>query len=117
MMTITRDFITCTGLNPHNHYTISAKVVPTPKANINYLHECWLVGIAMALAIVLLLITIVSDATAQEIQIATFFLAFSCFVSIAAIGPKIQLIVSLIISLAISETLNYYELITLKKST
>lgn len=33
-MTITKDGITCTGLNPHGHYTISTKVVKTPKINI-----------------------------------------------------------------------------------
>lgn len=121
MMTITRDFVTCTGLNPRDHYTISAKVVPTPKANINYTHLCQLASLMVLFAFVLLLIAIVYaiswGRSAQEIQFAVFFLTVSSFVSIAIGGPRTLSIMTIMFSLPIAETINYHQLKNLQKST
>lgn len=121
MMTITRDFITCTGLNPRDHYTIGAKVVPTPKTNISYTHLCQLANLMVIFAFVLLLIAIVYaiswGRSAQGIQFAVFFLTVSSFVSITIGGPRTLSIMTIMFSLPIAETINYHQLKNLQKST
>lgn len=116
-MTITRDFVTCIGLNPHDHYTISAKVVKTPKTNISYIHTCQLINLMVVLAFVLLLVTLIWERSPQEIQFAAFFLTINSFVSIAIGGPRTLSIMTIMFSLPIAETINYHQLKNLQKST
>lgn len=116
-MTITKDGITCTGLNPHGHYTISAKVVKTPKTNISYTHLCQLTGLVIVFAFVLLLITMIWEKSAQEVQLAAFFSMISSFVSIAIVGSRVLPIMIIMFSLTIIETINYHQLKNLQKST
>lgn len=120
-MTITKDGITCTGLNPRDHYTISAKVVPTPKTNISYTHLCQLVSSMVVFAFVLLLILMITAAwgrsSVQKIQFAVFFLTINSFVSIAIGGPRTLSIMTIMFSLPIAETINYHQLKNLQKST
>lgn len=116
-MTITKDGITCTGLNPHNHYTISAKVVPTPKTNINYIHDLQLAGLIMAFASLLLAIILASDLSFLKKQLIAFFVTIACIIIIAIIGPKMQPIMIIMVSLTMAEAFNYHQLNILKKST
>lgn len=116
-MTITRDFVMCTGLNPHDHYTISAKVVKTLKTNISYIHTCQLINLMVVLAFVLLLVTLIWGRSPQEIQFAAFFLTVSTLISIAIIGPGAPPIMTIMLSLTVAETINYHQLKNLQKST